>query len=523
MKRMIVLVVLILALSAPLVARADLQNVQVGGEIRLRGNYIYGTLTGPAPFEVRYTASELRGRAMGQFTPPPLQSSGSNAAYSYLGWNDKATSTQFVEQRTRLHVKADFTDNVIAFIEFDSYDIWGEDFRSNYLTGVDSRSSTGTVTVPSLGADGNVALYQAYIEARELYGVPLAIRIGRQELSFGSEFLVGKGDKAPLFRGLSFDAIRLTYATDQFSVDAWMSKLVENSPSQEDGDVDFYGVYGSYKGIENVTFDLYWLYLRDARALPSDPAAPWCVTGFDSTYDPTELHTVGARSAGKLGAFDFEGEVAYQFGQIDQAGIMFKPGVYGDHNAEASVWAGKLEAGYSFDVMWKPRLFVGGVYFGGEDNRAISAHDKTAYLYPQSSISFNRLFSNQIYSGFVDLNDDLSNAYDVRIGVVAAPLEKLTALFCVSYFGAVDAFDMPTGNRCSTATKSSSHYLGTEAYLALFYQYSKDLQFDAGWAHWFTGQGSVDGNFTEWNGYMLNKGSAGDDGDYIYVGTRLSF
>ncbi|MCX5759400.1 MAG: alginate export family protein, partial [Candidatus Hydrogenedentes bacterium] len=476
MKRMIILVVLVLALSAPLVARADLQNVQVGGEIRLRGNYVDGTLAGPGPFDVRYPASDVRGRPMGQFTPPPFQSAGPNAVYSYLSWNEKSNTTQFVEQRTRLHVKADFTDNVIAFIEFDNYNVWGEDFRSNYLTGVDSRPSSGQMSVPMLGPSGSVSVYQAYVEARELYGAPVTLRIGRQELSFGSEFLVGKGDKAPLFRGLSFDAVRLTYATDKLSVDAWASKLFEGSPAEEDGDVDFYGVYGTCKAIENVTFDLYWLYLRDARALPSDPAAPRHVTGFDSAYDPTELHTVGARSAGKFGAFDFEAEVAYQFGQVDQAGIMFKPGFYGDHDAEASVWAGKLEAGYTFDCAWKPRLFAGGVYFGGEDNRAISAHDKTAYLYPQSSISFNRLFSNQIYSGFVDLNDDLSNAYDARIGVVAAPLEKLTALLCVSYFGAVDTFDMPVAGECHTVTKGSSHYLGTEAYLALWYQYSKDLQ-----------------------------------------------
>lgn len=519
MKYKLVFVVLVLALLAPLAARADLQNVQVGGEIRLRANFIFGTLNGSPPFGERYSATDTAGLPMGQFVPPGAQTAGPNAAYSYLGWDGDANSLQFVEQRTRLHVKADFTENVSAFIEFDSYDIWGEGFRSNYVTGVDSRPATGQVSVPMLGASGAVSVYQAYIDARELYGAPVSLRIGRQELSFGSEFLVGKGDKAPLFRGLSFDAVRLTYATDKFSVDAWASKLAEGSPTEEDGDIDFYGIYGTCKAIENVTFDLYWLYLRDGRSITSDVAGP---AGFDSTYDPTDLHTVGARSAGKFGAFDYEAEVAYQFGDIDQAGAYFKPGNYGDHDAYADVWAARLEGGYTFDCAWKPRLFVGGMYFGGEDHRGEVAQTYTVggktyqYLYPQSSVSFNRLFSNQIYSGFVDLNDDLSNAYDARIGVVAAPLEKLTALLCVSYFGAVEALDLPKAGE-------SSHYLGTEAYLALWYQYSKDLQFDAGWAHWFTGQGSVDGNYTEWNGYMLNKGSDGDDGDYIYVGTRISF
>ncbi|HPC15369.1 MAG TPA: alginate export family protein [Candidatus Hydrogenedentes bacterium] len=512
MKRTIIGVLLFLVLTIPMAAQADLQNVQVGGEIRLRANFVSSTLAGPGPIEVRYTPAELAGRPIGGPFAYPNNGLG---AVSYLSWNRRSNNTNFVEQRTRLHVSADFTDNVNAFVEFDSYDVWGEDFRSDYLTGVDSRSTTG-LTPTLLGPDGDVSLYQAYIEARELYGTPLALRIGRQELSFGSEFLVGKGDKAPLFRGLSFDAVRLTYAGQTFTVDAWMSKLAEGSPAEEDGDVDFYGIYGTCKAIENVAFDLYWLYLRDARALPSDPVGP---AGFDPTYDPTELHTVGARSAGKVGAFDFEAEVAYQFGDMDQAGFTFKPGLYGDHDADADAWAAKLEVGYSFDCPWKPRLFVGGVYFSGEDNRSVSANP----LYPRSSVSFNRLFSNQIYSGFVDLNNDFSNGYDVRIGVLTFPMEKLVMLLCVSYFGADDTFDMPVAGQPSRVTKSSGSHMGTESYLALFYNYSKDLQFDAGWAHWFRGEGAFDGNFVEWNGYMLNKGSAHNDGDYIYVGSTLKF
>ena len=71
------------------VAFAELQNVEVGGKLRIRGNMFS------------------------------------------LEDNDAS----FVEQRTMLNVKADFTNEVSAFIELDSYDIWGEDFRSNYLTG----------------------------------------------------------------------------------------------------------------------------------------------------------------------------------------------------------------------------------------------------------------------------------------------------------------------------------------------------------------------------------------------------
>ena len=158
-------------------------------------------------------------------------------------------SNAFVEERTRLNVKADFTNQVSAFVELDSYDVWGEDFRSVYLTGQDLRAATGT----------DVEVYQSYIEANEMFGQPLRLRLGRQEMKLGSGWLVGSNNFAPLFTGLSFDGIRATYATELFSVDAFWAKLADLSPQEEDGDTDFYGVYASYLGIENVTVDAYWV------------------------------------------------------------------------------------------------------------------------------------------------------------------------------------------------------------------------------------------------------------------------
>ena len=181
-----------------------------------------------------------------------------NGITSVFAWDDgQSNSLSFVEQRTRLNVKADFTNEVSAFIELDSYDIWGEDFRSNYITGADNRAASGN----------DVEVHQAYIEANEMWGFPLRARIGRQELSLGSEWLVGVNDTNSLFTGLSFDGLRLTYGTDVFSVDAFYATLAEGGANEEDEDVSFAGIYGSYKGLENITIDAYWLWLRDARSL----------------------------------------------------------------------------------------------------------------------------------------------------------------------------------------------------------------------------------------------------------------
>ena len=160
----------------------------------------------------------------------------------------------WIEQRTRLNVKAEFTRDVSAFIEFDYYSGWGDDFRSDYLTGLDTRS----------GADDSVHLYQAYIEARNLWGSPLSARVGRQELSFGTEWLVGVNNAAAVFTGLSFDALRLTWSNDAFSLDAVAAKVAESYGDFGEDDTDFYALYFSYTGMEDITLDAYWMYLRDA-------------------------------------------------------------------------------------------------------------------------------------------------------------------------------------------------------------------------------------------------------------------
>jgi hypothetical protein len=505
----------------------------VGGSIRIRADYYRNWVpdsdaVAPGVLganQVIWPAFFLPRRAIGS---GPANGPG---ILSTFAWdNDNSKNLTAVEQRTRLNVKADFTNSVSAFIELDSYDIWGEDFRSDYITGGDARA----VSVD------DVEIYQAYIEANEMFGMPLRLRIGRQELAFGSQWLVGVNDVRAFFRGLSFDALRLTYATDQFSVDAFYSILAEGGVGEQDNDVTLAGVYGSYKGLENITLDAYWLWVRDARSL-NDTANNAILEFWEDVfnlddYDATNLHTVGLRGAGTIGALDFEAEAAYQFGDADQVGFLFKPFQYGADNAEFDAYAANLEVGYTLDVMWSPRIYVGGAYFGGEDNRDLTFWEWINPYYafhPKSSVSFNRLFSNWEYCEFLE-NTDLSNAWVARAGVTVHPTESIEVLLAANYFESLEAFDQPRyttiGNfkvplapNLSFWTQESDNYLGTMVGLYVTYHYSEDLTFSSGWAHLFVGDGAADGNFTNGNGLLFNGGTNDDDADYVYVETKLCF
>ena len=337
-------ILLALVLCA-LPAAAELQSVRVGGEIRIRGNYWRHSFERPTGNAlvgnfVRWNSNVVRWRPIGDAV-------GGQTIVSFFDWDDEGDDYQLVEQRTRLNVRADFTDNVGVFVEFEGYDVWGEDFRSDYLTGLDRRGT------------GNVETYQAYIEVNECFGGPVRARIGRQELVFGEGWLLGANNAIPL--------------------DAVFAKLAERAGIEQDGDVDLYGLYAACAPKDAIQADLYWLLVRDAIARKDTNAGPlrealedWL--GLDD-YDPTYLHTLGARLSGAAAGFDYSLEAAYQFGGASAAGALFRPIVYGDDEADFDAWAGDFEVGYTFDTAWSPRVWLGAAYFEGEDNRDVGFWD----------------------------------------------------------------------------------------------------------------------------------------------------
>ncbi len=443
------LLVAALVMSIGSFAFAELQNVEVGGSIRIRGNY-----------------------------------------YNM----DRGARTSFIEQRTRLNVKADFTQDVSAFIEFDYYNHWGDDFRSNYLTGADWRG----------GQNNNVDLYQGYIEAKDMWGTPLSMRVGRQELAFGNQLLVGVNDTSSLYTGLSFDALRLSFANDMVSIDAVAAKLAESYGDFLEDDVDLYGIYASYIGIEDVALDAYWLFVRDDQGAIAN-----VIRGND-----VNLHTIGLRGAGVVGAFDFELEAAYQFGNVYGVPNPW----FRIFNREADVdfdeFAINAEVGYTFDAAWYPRVFARFAYLGGgSPNRRCWNNN--------ADLPFNRLFSNVRYSEFLDIQQQMSNVLFYSLGVQAMPTEALELKLVGSYYH-VDNRDRALDRGWWFWRTRARRGLGWELGLYADYHYSEDLVIRAGYAHFF-GKSGLEGNLITTNGLGRWAGDRRDDYDYLFIETEVSF
>lgn len=504
-------------------AFAELQQVDVGGALELYAHY-YGKFYETAD-ETRIPAPALFGRPIGS----NARDEDTNALISFVRSFDSGTGASglaWVEQRTSLHLRAQFTEDVSAFVEFDSIGDWGEAFRSNYVSGADAPGG------------GDVSLYQAYIEAEAFPGLPLRLRLGRQELVLGNQWLVGNNYWPNPLTYLSFDGARLTYASDTATLEAFWMKPAERFLDFGDTDIDFYGLYGAYTGLENWEFNAYWLYIHDGQDIADTPGGGVLdlierFRGLDD-YGSTDIHTVGLRAYAALGNWEVEAEAAYQWGNAAAAGTTFAPSGYGDGQARYGNWAGQFNVGYTFGAAWEPYVYLGAEYYGGEDHRDRSLFQYLNPFYrPQASISFNRLFSSWEADWFLD-GSALSNLWIGKAGLSATPSEKLEIGLDFLYLEALDAFDTPVWRRYGPnrtpltflfpfQTRKGSKDLGIQAIFWAEYAYSDDLSFEGGWAHLFTGEGLKDGNFVDSNGLGFLGGLGDDDADYVWLGAKLVF
>src|SRR5262249_3528311 len=153
-----------------------------------------------------------------------------------------------------------------------------------------------------------VNFYQGYVEVQNIWGTPINVRIGRQEIQYGSEFLVGNNDTSSLFRGLSFDGITTQSRFGNFLLRSWFTELVTNNDAhrhESSGDIWFHGNYVTYDGFDGMALDAYIMHYYQAL---TDPLV---TAGYVKT---TNFYAAGLRFAGARAKFDWDVEGTYEFG-----------------------------------------------------------------------------------------------------------------------------------------------------------------------------------------------------------------
>jgi hypothetical protein len=243
---------------------------------------------------------------------------------------------------TSLYTKAKVTDDITGFINFANQH-WGN--------GVGAGENM----------DSNVFVDNAWIEANNLFNQPLTLKAGRQNLMYGSGFVLFDGQSQSGSTAIYFDGIKLGLKLGQSALlEGLYFKDQENNRSNAvEDDITLAGAYlTSNCPVLGNTQELYLLNRRDEKL---------AINGVQATKD---IWMAGLRISDMLDVggenefgLNYSGEIAYQFGRFAEF-----PGSTAQNDIDQKSLGYKLDAGLKFkNVLFTPRLFANYTFMEGND------------------------------------------------------------------------------------------------------------------------------------------------------------
>lgn len=186
----------------------------------------------------------------------------------------------------------------ITLKQADKYELF---FQPQFAKTWGALDSTSSSTSGALN-DTELEVHQAYLNYSK--NESLQFRVGRQELSYGDQLVIGEVGWSNI--GRSFDAFKLVHQCgDNSKMDLFFSSLVEGSVSTpKTGSKDLAGLYWSTTLNEKYAknSDVYYFQLND-----------------HSTAVENNISTYGLRLKSDLGLFDYRLEATWQDQENDSA------------------------------------------------------------------------------------------------------------------------------------------------------------------------------------------------------------
>jgi len=310
--------------------------------------------------------------------------------------------------------------------------------------------TSGWAGSPPTTQDDELDLLQAYVEpVFPVGGARLALRLGRQEMSFGAARLVSVRESPNIRR--TFDGIRAIWTRDRRSASAFFVRPV--FPEQgvfDDQSSDrqrFWGLYASdiAERISGLKFDVYYLGLDRADA------------EFAVGVAHERRHTVGVRWFGARVAWDWNIETAGQWGSFGASNI--------------SAWTASMDVGYEFAANRLPfRIGLKADAASGDrnpDDRELG--------------TFNPLFPKLSYFSEANLATP-ANLLDLQPNVRLSLTDRLrvhASWDALWKHEAADAFYAPPLTAVDGTSLSKSREIGWQASLLIEWQMTEQIEFGA--------------------------------------------
>ncbi len=348
-------------------------------------------------------------------------------------------------------------------------------------------------------------LHQAFLVLGQATEFPFTLKVGRQELSYGDERLIGAFDWSNI--GRVFDAVKLRYETPDIWIDAFVSRVVLPDPHEfnEANDYDFFsGIYASSKTI--VPRNELQGYLLARNVSPNSPTAIGAgLPAFMTGASARDIYTLGLRIKslpGEFGPWDYDSELAGQRGNFKSgAGRRLKHEAFAAHAA----------VGYTFtNAFGKPRFGLEYNYASGDGDPTDGKHGTFDNLFPTN----HKFYGNMDFISW-------QNIHNARLASSVKPFKDLT--LTADYHAFWLAADSDFFYQASGAPRNSGgygikanegSYIGSEVDFIASYNVCKGAAMQAGYGHFFVG------NYVK---KSLSATSGATDADWVYLQMILNF
>ncbi len=442
------------------------------------------------------TAQETTNKAEATATPPPKQSAGlvndwlRKESSGFSAWD---FGGQF---RYRFEGKENFAAPGTTATAVDFRKAGGDAANNYWLTRLklhlgwtpsdwfnvlaEGRNSTsaGDDRNPNPESDG-LDLHQAYIKLGDAKKFPFTLKLGRQELSYGDERLIGPSDWSNVER--VFDAAKLRFENEDFWVDGFVSRvvLVDDNNFNEANDYDFFsGIYASTRTIiPKQETELYFLSRNVGNGSPTAIGAglPALLTGAS----PRDIYTFGLRVKslpGQFNGWDYEAELAAQAGRFKKTAA--------SASLEQQAMAAHAAGGHTWSKVWgTPRVGVEYNYASGDSNATDKKHGTFDNLFPTN----HKFYGNMDFVSW-------QNIHNARLSTSLKPLPKLTLTADFHAFWLADTRDnfyqvngAPRTTGGYGIKPNASSFVGTELDIIGTYALTRQTSLQAGFGHFFSG------------------------------------
>ena len=395
---------------------------------------------------------------------------------------------------TRLRVDADLTDNVSTVIRLINERNWTE----------------------ANAATTDIDLDLAYVTMKEFLYSPLTLAIGRQELHFGNDMIIGDGVGNPDANAVSggigtnqttnyteaggfgavngdlayrkaFDAIRATFNYDPLVIDVVYARLSHAIVfgAESNDMINLWGANAGYKFSDKWnTMAEGYIWSKDNSSIRHVPA---------TTLDKADtVTTVGARiSTNPNAKLNLQQEIAWQGGK------KISPAAAPTVDRERSAWASQSIVMVTPGWKYNPTIGMIYSYFSGDADRN-SATTPLGKKYH----AWDPMFENQTSGHIINAIYPMSNTHNINARLTMSPIEDIVVQYDYVYLlmakasannGASNMGDYDGAGNLFAANKIS---LGQEFDANLLYNYTEDVQFGL-LAGWFWPGSAYDKNGTD--------------------------